>query len=66
MHLDLSLKMNYITQKRMKKLYGKNLAREISFGRTLLKLIKNHWGHHVGKDLDQQRRGRETVAEDKG
>lgn len=28
----------------MKKLYGKNLAREIAFARNMLKLIKKNYG----------------------
>jgi hypothetical protein len=37
--LSVSFKMNYKTQKRMKKLYGKKLARDIAFGRLLRKTI---------------------------
>lgn len=35
--MQVQIKMSYKTQKLFKKLYGKNLAREIAIGRNLLK-----------------------------
>ena len=40
---DFQTKMNYKTQKRMKKLYGRNLGTEIAFGRHLLEILKTEY-----------------------
>jgi hypothetical protein len=39
----IKLKIDYKTEKRMKKLYGKLNSYNISFGRKLIKLIKNEY-----------------------
>lgn len=39
-----SFSMNYITEKRMEKLYEKMRARKIAFGRKLIKIIKDLYG----------------------
>lgn len=38
--MDLQMKMSYKTEKLMKKLYGKQLSREIAFGRKMVKMMK--------------------------
>ncbi len=41
--MNFQMKMGYKTQKHMKKLYGKNLGREIAFGRNLVKFMKDKY-----------------------
>jgi len=41
--MNFQIKMNYKTQKLMKKLYGKNLARELAFGKNLVKFLKGNY-----------------------
>jgi len=37
--MNFEMKLSYKNKKLMKKLYGKNLGREIAYGRNLIKLI---------------------------
>jgi hypothetical protein len=41
--MECKFKLSYLNAKRMKKLYGKNLAREIAFGRKLMKFMKEKY-----------------------
>lgn len=41
--MQTQIKMNYKTEKLMKKLYGKNLAFQISSGRKLRKILGKSW-----------------------
>ena len=40
--MNLELKLSYPVCKKMKKLYGKNLAREIAIGRKLVKAMRHY------------------------
>jgi len=42
--MQVQIKMNYKTQKRMNKLWGKQRARDIAFGRNLVKMIMEKYG----------------------
>jgi len=41
--MNFQMKMSYKTEKQMKKLYGKNLGRDIAFGRILTKILKEEF-----------------------
>lgn len=41
--MNFQIKTSYKTQKHMKKLYGKNLGREIAFGKNLVKFLKEKY-----------------------
>ena len=44
--MNFQLKMNYKTEKLIKKAYGKHLGRQIALGRLLLKVIKKNYGQY--------------------
>jgi len=50
--MNFEMKMSYKVQKNMKKMYGKNLGREISFGRNLLKFLKDQYQPERSKRED--------------
>lgn len=45
-NLILQLNLSYRQVKLMKKMYGKNLGREIAIGRRLVKFMKDRYNAH--------------------
>lgn len=42
--IEIKLNLSYRALKKMKKMYGHNLAREIAIGRKMVKFIKAKYG----------------------
>ncbi len=41
--IEVQIKLSYVQNKNMKKLYGRMIGREIAIGRKLLKMIKGKY-----------------------
>jgi hypothetical protein len=47
--MQIVLKLNYIQMKRMKKLYGRKITREIATGRKLIRFMKREYDRKEGQ-----------------
>jgi hypothetical protein len=57
--MNLQMKMNYKTEKAMKKSYGKNLGREIALGKILIKLLNKNYNQPERLNPEDERENRE-------